>query len=825
MFFKTRQEKLKQLNTNCTAFIERIDTALQDKDTMFMKENTYIDVRWPNHWLTKHAAIIADVRRTNMRNLKRAAQYKLLLQKCSSIEYAYNNLKRDVESHNNKVAKIRTIEAYNLIGNVEGRRLDEQQMCCLVKEAYNHLVIAGAGTGKTTTVVGRIKYMLMQGICKPEDILVLSFTTASASEMSERIKRETNAQIEASTFHKLGLNIITKADNIRPVITQLNLSKHVEEQLKENMKSEGYLRLLCNYLLFNKSAARSEFEFNTEEEYQDYLRLNPPMTMKGESVKSYGEMDIANYLSQYGIAYEYEHKYEIDTRTAEYSQYYPDFYLPEYKLYIEYFGIDEHGEVPVYFAAKQGKTATQQYQEGMQWKRELHQSNHTKLLECYAYERSNGTLHDNLRKQLEAEAVVFTEQPAADLWKEIAQGSKDTLLSGIRDLFATIINLIKSNGYSYAEFKEIYSKHPKAKRNAIIITLIEPIYTSYCDYLQVHGEIDFNDMINMATSSITQGRYKSPYKYVIVDEYQDISKARFSLLKAMRSSNYYRLFCVGDDWQSIYRFAGSDIGFLFDFETYWGTSEVSKIETTYRFTRSLIDISGSFIMKNPLQIRKSIQGTNCDPRFALGEINGYSEKYAIQFMVEKLDDLPKNSSVFFIGRYTFDKQLLDDCTAFKCTYQNTREELEVVYAKRPDLKMIFLTAHKSKGLQADYVFIINNMNSKVGFPSKIQDDSILELLLDNHDKYLHAEERRLFYVALTRAKNKVYLVTVQGKESEFVLELRYSYAEELKKERYTCPLCGGTLTIKHSQYGEFLGCSNYKASDCRYTKQINRKVQ
>ncbi|HZJ77624.1 MAG TPA: 3'-5' exonuclease, partial [Clostridia bacterium] len=318
-----------------------------------------------------------------------------------------------------------------------------------------------------------------------------------------------------------------------------------------------------------------------------------------------------------------------------------------------------------------------------------------------------------------------------------------------------------------------------------------------------------------------QGKYSNPYKYVIVDEYQDISKSRFALLNVMRKSNDYDLFCVGDDWQSIYRFAGSDIAHILYFENYWGPTEISRIETTYRFTQKLIKISSNFIMQNPMQIKKFIKGKSDAGRFVLGEINGCTDKYSIEFMVNKLNDLPRNSTVFFIGRYSLDSKLLSSSGLLDCKYNNIRGLVDVKYNKRSDLKMNFITAHKSKGLQADYVFIINNKKTKMGFPSKIQDAPILYLLLDSCESYPFSEERRLFYVALTRAKKKAFIVTVKGQESVFAMELKSRYGIELKKEQFECPWCGGRLLRKKGPYGEFFGCSNYKSSiSCKYKINI-----
>jgi len=813
------KDKVNVRNNACDNLIAQVDTALQEIKTLFSDSQSFIDPSKEFEWINRNASLIASVCIKNIQKFKKATHYKSLLGKQAELYRSANSLKQQISVHNNRVADEKIKNAYVLIGDVEGRRLDIQQMTCIVKDAHNHLVIAGAGTGKTTTVVGKIKFLLKSKKYKPDDILVLSFTNASASEMSQRINQETGCNIDASTFHKLGLNIITKVNGVVPKITQLHLRKFVKEQLLLNMQSDAYLNLLSSYLLYNRVVSKSEFEFKTQKEYEEYLLLNPPTTINNETVKSYGEMDIANFLTQNGIQYTYEHPYKVDTRTSEYGQYNPDFYLPEYDIYVEYFGVNKDGEVPSYFKGANGMTATQAYQASMKWKRETHSANDTILIECFAYEKFDGVLLENLKKKLISKNVKLTPKTTKELWEQVSDDG-DSVLDGIIELFETIINLIKSNGYTIATVRQLNIGNSNAQNNNTLLSLLEPIFNSYCAYLNEHNEIDFNDMINMATQYVEQRKYISPYKYVIVDEYQDISKARFSLLNSMRKSNDYNLFCVGDDWQSIYRFAGSDIGYILNFEKYWGSTEISKIETTYRFTQNLIEISGNFIMQNPVQIKKSIKGKNDSVGFALGEISGYTDKYSIEFMANKLEDLPRDSSVFFIGRYSFDAKLLSDSGLFECQYNNVSGFVEVKYRKRADLKMNFITAHKSKGLQADYIFIINNKKSRMGFPSKIQDAAILNLLLDNCDQYPYAEERRLFYVALTRAKKKAFLITVSNQESEFAMELKERYSDELKREQWECPLCGGKLLKKSGPYGEFFGCSNYNSTGCKYKRKI-----
>jgi len=354
----------------------------------------------------------------------------------------------------------------------------------------------------------------------------------------------------------------------------------------------------------------------------------------------------------------------------------------------------------------------------------------------------------------------------------------------------------------------------------VLVQLFTPIYDAYQKMISDTGSIDFSDMINLATDHVTAGAYHHRFKYIIIDEYQDISKAQYNLLQAMRKDTFFSLFCVGDDWQSIYRFAGSDIGYILNFAHYWGNAETSKIETTYRFSQRLIDISSRFIMENPNQLKKSIRASNDTERYVLGEIQGYGDKWAIQFMVSKLEDLPRNSTVFFIGRYQFDADLLKNEGRLRVSYNNVTKVLDVVLPSRPDLKMAFYTAHRSKGLQADFVFIINNRATHMGFPSKVQNPPLIDLLLEKADTYPDAEERRLFYVAMTRAKKRVYLVTTDKNLSSFAQGLKSRYQDEVKREAFTCPLCGAPLVRRKGQYGEFYGCSAYRETGCRYTRKI-----
>ena len=722
-----------------------------------------------------------------------------------------NTFESNIEHNNLIYIKDKIPEVRKTIGQIEGYDLDDQQIACIIKSSHNHNVIAGAGTGKTTTIVGKVKYMLTTGRYKPEDILIVSFTKAASDEMRNRIKAATNEKVEVSTFHRLGYNILTEVENKKPEIYS-DATKNIKEWFEYFYKNKKYKRLFYSYAISSGMLNRTDLDENisSKEEYDQYLKENAPVTLKGENVKSYGEAKIANELALNDIKYEYERKYEIDTATKEYAQYHPDFYLPDYKIYIEYFGIDQFGNVPDWF---DGDDPSKTYQEGIEWKRKCHEENKTELVECYAYEDLDGQLEDLLIEKLKEKGVEVNEDFEYEFQKK---GDIEKIKSSFLKTASTIISLARNNEITASQIKELGNRNKQISK---LVKLVYPIYLKYEEKLKASSMIDFSDMLIKASRYINEEKYKNKYRCVIIDECQDITATQYGLIKSLHDSKDFELFCVGDDWQSIYRFNGSDVGYIMDFKKYWGDSTISRIETTYRFPQSIIDVSGNFVMKNPRQIKKSLHSKLQDDSFGVSKIEGYKEKSAISFMVDRILCLPENSSVFLLGRYGYDYKMLVTDTRLSINYSTASEKQEVKVQGRPDLKVEFLTVHKSKGLQADYVYIINNKDDIMGFPSKLEDNQLITMLSQTKEKYPFAEERRLFYVALTRAKKHAYLVTVKDKESHFVKELENDF--KIVNETYICPMCKGKLTLKDGKYGKFLGCENFSTNGCKFISKIN----
>jgi DNA helicase-4 len=348
-----------------------------------------------------------------------------------------------------------------------------------------------------------------------------------------------------------------------------------------------------------------------------------------------------------------------------------------------------------------------------------------------------------------------------------------------------------------------------------ILQLLGLIYPVYCQYLQDTGITTFDDLIILATKYLREGKYRNPFSYIIVDEYQDIAPSRVALLRALIDSYPAKLLCVGDDWQSIYGFNGSNVDDILDFEKIMGSASVIKIEKTYRFPQDLVDILGKFVMVNPYQVRKQIRGRNNLQGSAICVLYADSRQHILEIIAQCLNKFPMNSTVFFIGRFRRDwDDLGKDCSYFET---ESSDIVSITYRYRPDLKIRFLTAHASKGLEADNVIIINCHKGIYGFPSQIPTHPVEALLRNQHHRFPHEEERRLFYVAATRTRNRTYLVCQKESASIFVDELVMLDRSVLLADDRFCPFCGARLIEKpQPPFGSMLECENCEKGTCSF---------
>ena len=742
----------------------------------------------------------------------------------------------------------------DFLSNVDGKSLDMQQRVAVINDEDRVLVLAGAGSGKTLTIAAKVKYLCEKRGVDPKDILLISFTKKSAQEMTDRIQKKLGIPIEAETFHKLGLDIIKQADGFRPDISdESGLNGFVHDFFeKELNKHPDLIKDLTEYFAYFLEIPENTEDYEslgdlyqaeknadletikTKYEQEKYIRetgaekAEVHTTLNNEKVKSLEETKIANFLFLNGINYEYEKTYPHETGDPLRKAYKPDFYLTDYDIYLEHFGISESFTAPWL-----SKVEEEKYLDGIRWKRDFHKMHGTKLIETYSYYNSKGILLKKLRELLVENKVEFKPRDFVDVFNTVYQSKSNKYLPEFIKLCCTFITLFKSNNYKVEDIEMLRQGIVRRKTNAfmhdrttLFLDIIKIILSEYQASLAAQKAIDFSDMINNAADKIAAGCEIPDYKYVIVDEYQDISKSRFNLLKKLVDRTGAKLFCVGDDWQSIYRFAGSDVSLFTDFEKYFGYTEILKIEKTYRNSQQLIDEASRFVLQNPLQLRKDLRSDKSTdyPLVFWGYENNPSR--ALNGAIKKIvSEFGTGSSILLLGRTNYDKEILKESGLFRFSMQNRKEEIE--YIPNPELKIDFLSVHKSKGLEADNVIVLNFKNDKLGFPNQIENDSVLNLVLTTAEDYKFAEERRLFYVAITRTRNRTFILTDNAKPSLFFKEFPesqsvcYSSVKRRSESQSFCPRCKTGTLLKYAHDGkDFVGCSNFPR--CRYTLRDTR---
>ena len=317
-------------------------------------------------------------------------------------------------------------------------------------------------------------------------------------------------------------------------------------------------------------------------------------------------------------------------------------------------------------------------------------------------------------------------------------------------LFSKFIKLLKTNNYSLKSFIE-FKKRIFFRKERLFLSIALNIFLVYQNELKSCGLIDFDDMIIQARDTILNGGFIKQYKYIIIDEFQDTSYIRYLLIKSIIDKTDANIMAVGDDFQSIYKFTGCDIDLFVNFDKYFQDSKILKIQNTYRNSQELIQTAGLFVMKNDFQIKKNLTSSkkNFKP---IKIVNGDN--------LEKLLNII-DGNIMILMRNNFDiKKYLNK----NITYSHNQ-------IKFKNKTFNCYTVHRSKGLEEDNVIVLNVVNDKFGFPNKIVDNKIMRLVSRSRDNYDFSEERRLFYVALTRTKNNVYLLTDKYKYSIFIKEL------------------------------------------------------
>ena len=665
---------------------------------------------------------------------------------------------------------------------------DEQAEAITTDEDVT-LVLAGAGTGKTATIVGKVAHLVRNDGVQPAEILVLAYNRKAAKEIRERLPRDLSGS-QVSTFHAFGRAVIAKsrgAPSVSNVAEDRSAFIHaIEDILHEVVTDPGQPVDVTDFLLYHHRPYRSAFDFKTLAEYEEWVRTVELRTLNGELVKSFEELVIANYLAEHGIRYEYDRDYPEDTATRSHRQYQPDFYLPDDDIYIEHFALDENWKPPSHWKG---------YEQGVDWKRGIHNQYESTLVETYSWQYRKGVLLQYLRQELEERGVSFQPIPRQNL----VDGLVGQLVSWLSQLLATFLNHVKTSGLTSNQLRIRAGLHQDRLRCRSFLGLFDAVSERYERLLADEKAVDFHDLINHAAIQLREAREAPGFRYVLVDEFQDISRGRMVLLQALAHFNV-AWFLVGDDWQSIYRFAGSDVGLVRNCRDHLGYTEEHTLSQTLRFGRRILDPSTAFVQRNPEQTQRPLRSRRRGDDKGISVVIESDATRGVKRALEHIDALEggEERSVLVLGRYRFSREAMPPLRPYR------------------SLQVRFSTVHSAKGEEADYVVVVNLKDDRMGFPCRVEDDPLLDLVLPplHGEAFPFAEERRLFYVAMTRARIGTYLITDPIRPSTFVTELLRAseYISQIGHLAPDCARCQSGRLVP-SKTGKTLRCSNHPRCD------------
>jgi DNA helicase-4 len=771
-----------------------------------------------------------------------------------------------IKNHNDTFVQRHLKEDKKYLDNIlkecdPGIMLDNEQREVVLSNEDHTLVIAGAGAGKTTTVAAKVRYLVEKQEVKPEQILVISFTNKAVNELKERINHYLNIQCPISTFHSIGNSIMNMTEEKKKRIVDSGyMFNIINRYLKANVLNNS--ELVDKLILFFGSYFTAPYEGNNLAEYfqfiskaefstikscvQEYIKqvtdhkTKEVKSLNNEILRSQEEVNIANFLYLHQIDYEYEPFYQYQILDSN-KPYTPDFVIRQgdKTTYIEHFGINQDGTNNLY-----SPTELDKYKKRINDKILLHRAHKTDLIYTFSKYNDGTDYLAHLKEELIARGYELNKRPSEDVYKKIVNSEESKYIVGLVKLLCNFISNFKTQGYREEHF-DIFKSKIQNVRTRLFLDICRTCYLEYQKCLIQDNCTDFEDMINESAEIIRKKQIlkeQLDYKYIIVDEYQDISRQRYNLIKELSTLCNAKIVAVGDDWQSIYAFSGSILPLFTHFCDEFGYGQELKITRTYRNAQELINIAGAFVQRNTEQIQKRLishkhienpviirtykdkkgQHKIDEPKGGVYHYLGESVNDSIQ---EILDENAKENkrgvaSILIIGRYGFDARNMCNSSDF-----NYDEKSKTIYSVKfgRRVKLSFLTAHSSKGLSADNVIIINAKDDLFGFPSQIEDDPVLKLVVNNDDSYNYAEERRLFYVALTRTKNRVFIITPENRPSEFIKELLSEKGmypnvnlkgqirlHNTRKVKDLCPICGYPMQRRmNKNYGlELWMCTN-----------------
>jgi DNA helicase-4 len=681
--------------------------------------------------------------------------------------------KKEKEYIENQIKKY-----HDLFHNYGEYPLNRKQQEAVVKNQKYNQVIAAAGTGKTTVLAYRIKYLIEEGI-EPERILAITYSNKAAEEMQIRLKEKFNiTEVNVNTIHSFANSIVNEESDYKLSTVNPNDIINIVEGgynqfLNSNQEFRGYF---YKFLSHQDDEYLDEADFEEKTEYLAAMRTKKYETLKGEKVKSMAEKAIADFFFLYNIKYQYEKIAEWADKSDDKVVYQPDFYLTEYDIYLEHLGINRKNEVPEWF-----EWSSVEYLAKRKWAQAQFKKHNKTLLETFDYDYQEGNLEAILKEKLKRNGVKLKKRNFEEFLDAVNDVNSYTLL----DDYKKFINTAKTNNVKVDQIEALLTRG--FEKQYYFAKSAAMLYQYYEDYLEENRKIDFNDMIYKAAAILKENpqKYQKRYDHLLVDEFQDVSLGHIEIIKQFfEGDSKVKLFCVGDDWQSIYSFQGSDPKYFIDFEKYFGKSAKTYLVDNYRCPSSVLEAGNSLIDNNKHKIEKKVKANNpaeTIPKLhILSDSNRYKHRvvnYTVNLVKKYLAEENEPKDIMIICRY-------DGAAPFLEEIKEKLKEAGISYIGKgddyynaadnsqwPENAVSIFSVHQSKGREADNVILLHMVkDDNFSFPTVDKESKLIEPVKLNKINHLE-EERRLFYVAITRASKNLDILTQSNNLSPFVKEI------------------------------------------------------
>lgn len=671
----------------------------------------------------------------------------------------------------------------------DGTTLNPEQQRAVVRNGCYNQVVAGAGTGKTLTLVYRIAYLVRRGI-NPSNILAVTFGKEAADEIQTRLETEFGIHdVGVQTLHSYGLGIVRQStERSLSVAKTTDLRNEVERAIDDpESVDETFGEHYRAFLSHTRHDTVSAADFEEKAEYVAERKERSYTTVRGEQVASRAEALIADFLFEHDVDYRYEQIAQWADSADNKGPYRPDFYLPEHDIYIEHWGIDKNGEVAEWF-----EWSTADYRAKLWWGRSQFATNEPSLIDTYEFEHETGRLRRALKHRLTV-AGVELEQMEFETFVKEAYGRGN----GRDDVVESFQRFVENAKLSGVSPDEIPSRLAKSDREQFHFGhAARVIYKEYEQLLTDEDLVDYQDMLTIAAETIRGHRevYADQFDHVVVDEFQDTSGVGFELIDLLTGPNVdSHLFCVGDDWQSIYSFRGAEVKQFVNLADRIGPPEpiVTRLTTNYRCPPTVVEASNRLIRENPTQIDKTVEPASDDDTTPIAHVvDGYDNtayrrriaKYTVNLVEQFLSEGGSPDDIAVLCRY-------DDGAPFLSA---TRRELRRNAIPHDDYHpgntdsstdgesegVSVLSVHSAKGREAELVILVNAVSGILGFPSEQRRDTLIDPVRDTTIERI-PDERRLFYVALTRTADQLHVLTRPERWSQFLetLDEQFEWSE------------------------------------------------